>query len=278
MKRFSILFLSILMISALSCKNNNNDDDDDNNNASTDFVSKTAENKTAVLEEFTGVRCGYCPDGARIAAEMVAEHPGKAISIAVHGGSYSTPYSGDPDLTSSWSAAFRSWAGVTGFPSGMVQRRDHDNDGQISCYRSTWKSIANTVVTEAAPVNVGIQSSVSGTTASIKVQVYYTADGGGANLLNVAICEDGIQTQQSGDPDPSTPYTHAHVLRDLVTGQWGASIATTTVGTMETYEYTYTLKAGEVAANCSVVAYITKGDKTEILNANSTHLVNGSTK
>ena len=26
------------------------------------FVSTTAENKNVVLEEFTGIHCGYCPD------------------------------------------------------------------------------------------------------------------------------------------------------------------------------------------------------------------------
>jgi hypothetical protein len=268
MKQFAILFLSILMITAISC---NNEDED------ADFVSQTAETKTAVLEEFTGVKCGFCPDGAKIAQEMIAEHPGKAIAIGIHGGSYSTPYAGDPDLSTTWASELISFSQLGGFPSGMVQRRDHDSDGKLAMGRGQWKSVANTVVGESAPVNVAIRSTYdeATNTANIKVQVYYTADGGGANLLNVAITQNGIQTQQSGDPTPNDPYTHKHVLRDLLTTQWGTSIATTTVGTLQTFDFTYNLKAGEIAADCEVVAYVTQGDKTEILNADICHMVNG---
>ena len=31
------------------------------------FVSTTPENKNVILEEFTGISCGFCPDGHLIA-------------------------------------------------------------------------------------------------------------------------------------------------------------------------------------------------------------------
>ena len=39
-------------------------------------VSQNASNRNVLLEEFTGVNCGFCPDGHRIADEIVAANPG----------------------------------------------------------------------------------------------------------------------------------------------------------------------------------------------------------
>ena len=33
-------------------------------------VSQTAQNRNAVLEELTGIHCGYCPDGHKRANDM----------------------------------------------------------------------------------------------------------------------------------------------------------------------------------------------------------------
>jgi len=268
MKKLALILLAFVLV-ASACKK------DEEEEANAEFVSKTAEKKVALLEEFTGVRCGYCPQGAIIAAEIIAEHPGQAIAIDVHGGSYATPYPGDPELKTPWAAQLISFSQLTGFPAGMVNRRDHDNNGKIATGRGGWKGIANTVVTESSPVNIGIRSKVESGVAKITVQIYYTADGGGANLLNVAITESGIGTKQSGSSD--NPYIHKHVLRDLVTGQWGKSITSTKKGALQTFELTYKLKSGEVAGECHVVAFITKGDHTDVLNAEDTKMVNGET-
>jgi len=264
MKKLSIILI-LMMVVFVACKKN-----EDTNS---EFVNKSAETKTALLEEFTGVKCGYCPEGAIVAAEMIAAHPGKAIAIGIHGVSYNTPYGSDQDLTTTWANDLVSFAQNTGWPGGMINRRDHDNSGKLSKSRSLWKGFANTVISEAAPVNIGIKTTYEGGTAKITVQLYYTADGGGANLLNVAITENGIKTKQSGATED--PYTHKHVLRDLVTGQWGKTVSTTSTGTLETYEFTYKPKGLEVAANCEVVAFVTKADHTDVLNADMTHLVNG---
>ena len=52
------------------------------------FVSTEVSNKNVVLEEYTGINCGYCPDGHRIANEIAAAHPGRVFVINVHAGSY----------------------------------------------------------------------------------------------------------------------------------------------------------------------------------------------
>lgn len=42
------------------------------------FVSTEVANKNVILEEYTGINCGNCPDGHRIANQIIAAHPGRA--------------------------------------------------------------------------------------------------------------------------------------------------------------------------------------------------------
>ncbi|MGZ3930262.1 MAG: hypothetical protein ACXVP0_02600, partial [Bacteroidia bacterium] len=47
-------------------------------------VSTAPQNKKAVLEEFTGVYCGYCPDGHQIATGLKNADPTNVVLINVH--------------------------------------------------------------------------------------------------------------------------------------------------------------------------------------------------
>ena len=52
------------------------------------FVSTEVSNKNVVIEEYTGINCGYCPDGHKRANEIAAANPGRVFVINVHVGSY----------------------------------------------------------------------------------------------------------------------------------------------------------------------------------------------
>lgn len=260
-KIFILSFITVLLLN-YSCKK---DDDSSSSSTSSTFVNKSTEGRKVVLEEFTGVKCGYCPQGHEIMQEIMDENPGKAICFSIHGGTYSTPYAGDPDLTSQWSAAIISFSQLTGYPAGMVNREDLDNDGKLAIGRGSWKGNAATILASGnSPVNIGIKSTFNSSTRvlTIKVQYYYTADGEGTNKLNVGILESGIMVQQAGAA--TNPYEQKNVLRDFLTGQWGEDITTTSAKTLGTKTYTYTVPSTWNIAKCDVIAYITKGDNKKI--------------
>ncbi|MBR4803636.1 MAG: hypothetical protein IK032_03260, partial [Bacteroidales bacterium] len=52
------------------------------------FVSTTPSTKKVLIEEFTGINCGWCPDGHRIVNELMAAHPGSVFGINIHAGGY----------------------------------------------------------------------------------------------------------------------------------------------------------------------------------------------
>lgn len=63
------------------------------------FVSTAPANKNVVLEEYTGINCGYCPDGHKIANQIAAANPGRVVLINIHQGGFANDI---PDYRTSW--------------------------------------------------------------------------------------------------------------------------------------------------------------------------------
>ena len=53
------------------------------------YVSTEPQNRNVIIEEFTGRNCGYCPDGHRIANQIMANNPGRVWAVNIHSGDYS---------------------------------------------------------------------------------------------------------------------------------------------------------------------------------------------
>ena len=84
------------------------------------FVSTDPQNRNAVIEEFTGRNCGYCPDGHVIANQIVHSNPGRVWAVNVHAGGYSP--TSFPNLNCGVSTTICNGFQVTGFPAGVVNR------------------------------------------------------------------------------------------------------------------------------------------------------------
>lgn len=208
------------------------------------FVSTEPSNKNVVLEEYTGVNCGYCPDGHRIVNEIAAQHPGRVFPINVHAGSYAARYK------TSFGTALMNQTGLTGFPAGTVNRHVFSGSN-TTLDRGQFASKSNTILNQASPVNIAARGTLdySSRELNLTVQLYYTANSAAStNMLNVAILQNNVIGPQSGSSyNPSqiegNQYRHMHMLRHLITGQWGETISTTTAGSLVEKNYTYTIPA-----------------------------------
>ena len=279
MKKLLYLFLILVVVG--SCKK-----DDTTSSTSTAFLaSTTQQKKAAVLEDFTGVRCGYCPDGHTVAAALVSANPGKVVVMCVHTGSYADPASGWANFTTSFGAAIAGQTALTGYPAGTMNRHVFSGLGMTAggtaMGRGNWTSAANQIMAEDAPVNIGAKATFNASTRvlTVKVDVYYTSSETVANNLNVAFLQNGLICKQSGGTPDANAYAENNVLRHLITGQWGEVIptASTAKGSKYTKTYTYTVPAdyngatippgggAVVISNCDVAVYIARGNN-EILN------------
>lgn len=245
------------------------------------LVSTEPTMKNAILEEFTGIHCQYCPEGHAIAQSIVENNPGRAFTIAIHQGSYAVPSGSEPDYRTPFGDAIAGQSGLTGYPSGTVNR--HLFSGSATALsRGSWAGACDQIMQEVSPVNIGISSEYEASTRelTITVELYYTANAPTAtNYINVALVQDSIYGPQTGG-GAGNNYLHMHMLRHMITGQWGDQVTTTTAGSLVTRTYTYTVPAAynsipAVVENMNVVAFVTK-DHQEIYTGDQVKAIGGT--
>lgn len=256
------------------------------------IVTTTPQYKTAVLEEFTGIHCTYCPDGHKRAKELKSDYPGRVILVNVHVGGYAVPSGNEPDFRTPYGTAIDNMVGVSGYPAGTVNRAIFPAlNNTMELNRGQWRAAAEDEMQDIAPVNIGATTSYNPSTReiTINVEAYYTSNAanGNYNLLNIALLQDSLEGPQTGgstynpgDILPNGKYNHDHMLRDFVTGQWGDSIKTTTAGSVYTYSVVYTIpnNVNGVVVNpdhCELALYITNTNK-DVLNGITVPIDNGN--
>lgn len=206
------------------------------------YVSTEPANRNVIIEEFTGRGCGYCPDGHRIANELMAANPGRLWAINIHAGGYAqTSY---PNMITQDGNTIHGGFSISGYPTGVVNRTTSNGID-----RGQWGNQANNQLSQVSECNVGGMVVVNPETrvATITVEVYYTSNSAvDQNFLTVAMLQDSILGSQSdyGNFNPTqwvgNEYVHTHILRDVITeSAWGDPISPTTQGTLITRTFEY---------------------------------------
>ena len=234
-------------------------------------VSTASQTKNVLLEEFTGIHCGFCPKGHAI-ANTLTRATDKVVVVAVHAGHYAAPGYDEPDYRTDAGTAINDEFGVSGYPSGMVNRQPYQSDVDPVLGRSSWTPAAKKVVEETAPVNLYMQSAYSAEDRKLTVHVegYLVADTLKDNLkLNVLWTESNIIGPQSG-ANMGDEYVHQHMLRGFISDTWGDAITPVEGGKYFRQDYTITLPTAinEVTVkpqDIHVVAFVTQ-DKRNVLN------------
>ena len=263
-KIFSIAVLSLLTVFFASAQNER-------------FVSTQVSKRNVVLEEYTGINCGYCPDGHRIANQIAADNPGRVFVLNVHTGGFSAN-----TFTTQFGEPLASQTGLEGYPSGTINRHSFSGNESMALGRSDWESAASEIMKQTSPVNIAARGTLDWKSRELKitVQLYYTANESySSNKLNIAVLQDNVVGAQAGgmfNPNQveGSQYRHMHMLRHLITGQWGDEITTTTKGSFveKTYTYTSPQSFGTPSAiaakleDLHFVAFVAEGKK-EILTA-----------
>jgi hypothetical protein len=251
------------------------------------LVSTNPENKKAILEEFTGVNCGFCPDGHAIANSIKANNPDDFFVINIHQGGFAVPGAGQPDFRTPFGDAIvaQSYLGSGfGYPSGTVNRqnfpgREMTNAGTTAMGRGSWAASVSDVLTESSYVNVGVEAQIDVNTRvlTVNVEAYYTGNSPETtNKINIALLQNNtLGPQASGGMGNN--YNHMHRLIHMVTGQWGDDITTTTQGSLFSQTYTYTIPndyngipADLYTAEMEVVAFVTETTQ-KIINGNGAY-------
>ncbi len=245
------------------------------------LVSTQPLNKNIVLETYTGIHCQYCPEGHAISASILANHPGRAVSIAIHQGSFASPGAGEPDYRTPFGDALAGQTGLTGYPSGTVNRHVFIPPS-TALGRGDWTANSELILQQPSPVNVGVTTSFNSSTRelTVHVELYYTANSSvPTNYINVALIQNHVFGPQTNG-GAGNNYEHMQMLRHLITGQWGDAVATTTQGSLVERTYTYTVPADYtnipcVVENCEVAVFVAESHQ-EVLTGDVVPAVDGT--
>ena len=96
-----LLFVPVILVSLFftNCKDSKKEE-------IKEFIASTeVENRKAVLAHFEGVRCFYCPEGYRIAADLESSNGEDFVSISVNSGAYANPIDGWANFTTPYGDA-----------------------------------------------------------------------------------------------------------------------------------------------------------------------------
>lgn len=257
-------------------------------------ISGYAQTKKVVIEDYTGVKCGFCVDGTYRIEQLELANPTNLIPIAIH---TSTSYThAQSPLRTPEGDAINTMVQPAGYPAGSVDRKKYAPSGSagIAMNRGYWANAFAAQSATTAIVTVGIENVVrkNATDYEFDVNVEFTsAPASGVPLkLQVYILEDGIEAKNNGTPESdlrqvsyttqyggngstSSPvyitssgnnYYHNNVLRRAPGGAWGYGDvipAVPAVNTTYTKHVTFSSvsgasPAGWVNENLKIVAFV----------------------
>lgn len=192
--------------------------------------------QSSVIEEFTGIHCGNCPDGHRRVAALSHAHPDEVFTVAIHAGSYAKPGTGEPDYRTDVGTAIHDNYPIFGYPCAMTSRQDVGF--KVVQNRTDWNKSSRIICSTPSPVNVWAESAFDAETQQLTVDVetYLTADMEDPRL-SVFVLQNNLMGVQSG---ASGIYAHRHMLRARLTdNDFGDPLDEKKAGSYYSKKFTY---------------------------------------
>ncbi len=273
-----ILILLLYIVITVGCDKINPPYLENTNSIDTSFQRKV------LLEEYTGFRCGNCPEAAEVAHSLKERYKASLILLSIHAGAYAKP-------TSTYTYDFRTPIGneldaffgmsAAGNPDGMVNRFGYPT-GKHILREGEWEEAILQALKKKPICTISLESSYNETTSTInvKVKVKYLDGGTPNHHLCVYIAEDSIVQYQRDDrlPDPNVfDYVHNNVLRAGITSTWGEQLSPTTIplNAIFTKEYSYQIPQGKDwrVQKLKIIAFVHDKDNSfEILQVEERYL------
>lgn len=222
--------------------------------------------KYAVIEDYTGAWCGWCPRVA-YGIEQVEAATNFSIPVAIHNGD---------TMSNSFTSQMESSFSITGFPTAYLDRD------------VTWAypepSNVNQVVnltSDPSRVGLALDASLSGSTLNLDIDAKFGENFSNENIyLTVFLLEDDLIESQTnyttyyGGGSTLSNFEHDHVLRHSLTNVTGDLIASDQTTKEHLFETNYSIEVPSVISDntkISFVVMITRQDKS-VINARFVHI------
>ena len=220
--------------------------------------------QNAVVEDFTGTWCGWCPRVSE-AVRLLKQETSDAIVVAIH--------NGDP-MQFSREGTIRAAFNVTGFPTALINRQERWASPQPSNVSQVTSKIGS-----KSYASLAMESTVSDDVLDLKVKVMMGYSYKSMKLA-VYMLEDGLVYDQRnftsyyGDADPIRDFVHDDVLRRSLTDVFGDDIPQDQVGHNKTFtrDFQYAIPPSYDKNKVKLVAFVTTGAERDIVNVRQSKL------
>lgn len=210
--------------------------------------------RKVLIQEFTGINCVNCPSGADEVHKLQTLYPGSVIAVGMHPGGtgFSGPI-GTFNLNSDLARVYYEAYQPSGFPAAVV-------DGQApETNLNAWSGMVTSELSRPAPADISLAPSYDEATRTVTVEYQVKINNVYTQPLNINIwlVENGIIGPQKSGASLVPNYTHNHVLRTSLTGDWGDKLADSFIPE-EIYEGSVSLVLDEKwkAENCELVGFL----------------------
>lgn len=239
---------------------------------------------TVLLEDFTGFRCGNCPEAHERAEELRQRYGERLIVMSIHAGFFARP-TAPPytyDFRNPVAEELDRFFGISqaGNPNGMVNRRGYPTGHILS--KDAWAAAVAAELQRPAPVRLQLAAEMDAAsrTVTVDVRVQYLQPGSPDHFLALYLVEDSVlqyQLDYRRNPPDIPNYVHRFVLRAGILGTWGEQLDTAgaAAGTelRRSYTYRFPTTADWNPQHCSIVAIVHRyGTTYEVLQAASTRI------
>ncbi len=237
----------------------------------------TAQPRRVLIEEFTGVKCVNCPDGAAQIAALMDQNPDRLIAVSIHTGFFSTTFPNSPqDLTFAEGPAINNLIGnVEGYPAATVNRRLFPGESARPLGQAKWPGYIATELSETPLVNVEILNVAYDSIlrrVTFDVRLECNANVKSEIAVTALVTEDGIVSPQETRTGVVDGYVHKHVLRAMQPNANGLSVPQLPF----VHTFSFDLDPLWVSENCHLVAFAhykdVAGGNVAVLQAATEHV------
>ncbi len=243
----------------------------------------TQKQRVVLVEDFTGHQCGNCPQAGKVAKELPQVFGNQVVVVAIHCGFFArTNSSGkySTDFTSPHGNDIDAFFGASqaGLPKGMVNRMDFAGSKLLG--HTSWAGKVQELLAEPMEASVVLSANFDATSREVaaSASVTFLKSLSGDFGLVLALTEDGIVTWQkdySLENQDIPDYTHNHVFRAVINGNWQGEDLTSNPlnGTTIKKQAKYTLSARWKEENIHLIGYIYDKSTQRVLQAASVKLI-----
>lgn len=234
-------------------------------------VERPTIHRKVLIQEFSGIRCSNCPDGARLIESLQATYPGSfvAVSLQPEGLNLTSPIRGF-SLATREARDYYDYYNVAALPTAIFDGGTPFPDSR------TWTEPAIAALSVESEASLEIKSSFDESTRMMKAEYevafnkIYT---GNVSIL-FWITESGIVGKQIDGTTTLSDYVHNHVFRATANGLWGDNIGSSFLPDDKVSgEVEFAINSDWKAENCHVVAFIFDSNSKAVIQSEQVELI-----